>query len=70
MVIAHKQDKQRILAVSKEADNEAFMPTAKVMGVLVKILKMLDFRIQFSNSIFIVVINETNVVLSSILVKL
>jgi len=33
MVIARKQDKQRILAISKETDDEAFISVAKVMGV-------------------------------------
>ena len=33
MVIARKQDKQRILKISKETDDEAFISVAKVMGV-------------------------------------
>ncbi|MEN8120534.1 MAG: YitT family protein [Bacteroidota bacterium] len=33
MVIARKQDKQRILAISKETDEKAFISVAKVMGV-------------------------------------
>ena len=33
MVIARKQDKQKILAISKETDDEAFISVAKVMGV-------------------------------------
>jgi len=38
MIIARKQDKQKILAISKETDDEAFISVAKVMGVLVKTL--------------------------------
>lgn len=33
MVIARKQDKQRILQIVKETDNKAFISVAKVMGV-------------------------------------
>lgn len=33
MVIARKQDKQKILAISKDTEDKAFISIAKVMGV-------------------------------------
>lgn len=33
MVITRKQDKQKVLAIAKETDDEAFISVAKVMGV-------------------------------------